>query len=87
MYDQLPDKTKMVNGKKVIEVHESYEGVSVLLDDGSREDGDVLIGCDGVHSFVRQNMWNQADTISPGLISISEKKSVQLTPSILPQHR
>lgn len=78
LYDQLPDKSKIVNGKKVVEVLESHDGVSVLLSDGSREEGDVLIGCDGVHSFVRQNMWDQADTVSPGLISISEKKSEKL---------
>ncbi|KAJ1337160.1 FAD dependent monooxygenase [Microdochium nivale] len=76
LYDQLPDKSKIVNGKKVVEVLESHDGVSVLLSDGSREEGDVLIGCDGVHSFVRQNMWDQADTVSPGLISISEKKTM-----------
>lgn len=33
-----------------------------------------MIGCDGIHSLVRQKMWDNADKVSPGLITIKERK-------------
>src|SRR5712671_5269369 len=33
------------------------EGVTVLFSDGSRERGDVLIGADGIHSVIREQLF------------------------------
>ena len=74
LYDQLPDKSKIRLGKKVIDIVETYDGVEVFSADGTSEKGDVVIGGDGVHSLVRQKMWENADRISPGLITVKERK-------------
>jgi salicylate hydroxylase len=46
-----PDAIRLNAG--VVSFEESPDGVSVLLHDGSRVEGDVLIGCDGIKSVVR----------------------------------
>ena len=40
-------------GRKVIKVEEGEEGVMVRCEDGREVEGDVLVGCDGIHSVVR----------------------------------
>lgn len=74
LYDRLPDKSRIQFSKKVVDIKEFYNGVKVTSSDGTVEQGDIVIGCDGIHSFVRQKMWDRADKISPGLISIKERK-------------
>lgn len=76
LYDNLPNKSRILLGKKVSDIKETYDGVEVLLADGTSEKGDIVIGCDGVHSLVRQKMWNNADKISPGLITVKERTSM-----------
>jgi 2-polyprenyl-6-methoxyphenol hydroxylase-like FAD-dependent oxidoreductase len=41
-------------GAAVTEVQNAADGVRVVLSDGSRVDGDLLIGADGIHSTVRR---------------------------------
>lgn len=73
LYGAIPDKSRILTGKRVSSVVETVDGVRVILKDGSFEEGDIAIGCDGAHSVVRDAMWNAADTVSPGLITRSEK--------------
>lgn len=47
------------------------------LADGKCHRGDILIGCDGVHSFVRSFMWAQANELHPGLIPASDHTAIQ----------
>lgn len=75
LYDGLPNKSRVLLDKKVVDIKEEYNGVEVLLSDGTSEKGDIVIGCDGVHSLVRQRMWENADRKSPGLITVKERKS------------
>lgn len=75
LYDGLPDKSRILMNKSVKSVQEDEEGVEVFCDDGTSERGDLVIGCDGVHSKVRQTMWENAAKLEPGLITASEKKS------------
>jgi 2-polyprenyl-6-methoxyphenol hydroxylase-like FAD-dependent oxidoreductase len=48
--------------------------VRVLLDDGTEEVGDLVVGADGVHSVVRALMWKKANETVPGYISAAEKR-------------
>lgn len=73
MYENLPDKSKVLGGKKVTKVIETQNGVRVTLADGSYEEGDVVVGCDGVRSMVREKIWEMADKLAPQLISDREK--------------
>lgn len=47
----------LVLGAKVASFEQSDQGVTLLLEDGRRFDGDLLVGADGVHSRVRQGLF------------------------------
>lgn len=63
----------MLTGKRVVDVTEDEEGVKVILQDGTCEEGDILLGCDGVHSTVRELMWSKANASIPNYIPAAEK--------------
>lgn len=73
LYTGLRDKSRVHTGKQVTSVLPTESGVSVTTADGARYDGDLVVGADGVHSFVRSEMWRIADLEHPGLISKKEK--------------
>jgi 2-polyprenyl-6-methoxyphenol hydroxylase-like FAD-dependent oxidoreductase len=73
LYDGLPDKS-FVHTKAIIEnVKQFPDRVEVCLADGTVETGDMVLGCDGVHSLIRSFMWDHATKTSPGLIQVKEK--------------
>lgn len=74
LYDNLPDKSKILTSKRVKGVIETNEGVRVDIQDGTFFDGDIVIGCDGVNSTVRDSMWEQANKKIPGFITAAEKR-------------
>jgi FAD-dependent urate hydroxylase len=45
---------RIEHGRRLVEAHETASGVRAVFADGSEATGDVLIGCDGVHSAVRR---------------------------------
>lgn len=45
---------------EVVGVEESADGVALLLADGSRADGDLVLGGDGIHSIVRDEALGQS---------------------------
>ena len=55
LYSKLPDReSRVLPNKKVIGVQQDDSSVTVTCADGSVFKGDVLVGCDGVHSAVRR---------------------------------
>lgn len=42
-------------------------------------DGDVVIGCDGIHSAVRELLWERAHRLCPGLITVGAKQRITVT--------
>ncbi|OJD31006.1 fad binding domain-containing protein [Diplodia corticola] len=79
LYDTLHDQSRIRFGARVVGVEETSAGVKAQLADGSSEAGDMVIGCDGVHSFVREAMWARANERVPGIISAAEKRSMQVS--------
>ncbi|KAI6087584.1 FAD binding domain protein [Hypoxylon rubiginosum] len=77
LYDGLPDKSRIRMGATVKDVKQTVDGVEVLLSDGSVEKGDIVLGCDGVYSRVRNFMWDHADAVSPGRVTGEEKAAMK----------
>ncbi|RYP52796.1 hypothetical protein DL769_010611 [Monosporascus sp. CRB-8-3] len=73
MYYSLPDKSTVRTACSVKEIKQFADGVEVKLSDGMIERGDIVLGCDGVHSSVRSMMWDYADKTSPGLITAKKR--------------
>lgn len=85
LYKHVPEKSKVLVGKKVVKVVHSDTGVRVITKDGEEFAGDVVVGVDGAHSIVRQEMWALADKLSPGMITEKEKEDSKLrsAPSLI----
>ncbi|KAI0841065.1 FAD/NAD(P)-binding domain-containing protein [Hypoxylon sp. FL0890] len=67
IYDGLSDsnKSRVLTNKKVIDISADESGVSVICKDGTKYDGSIVIGADGVHSIVRKRMRSLALKASP----------------------
>lgn len=81
LYEGLPDHSRVRLGAKVTDVYDGVDGVEARLADGTSENGDIIIGCDGVHSLIRETMWDQGNSSVPGLITVQEKKCISPLPS------
>jgi FAD dependent monooxygenase len=76
LFDNLPDQTKVRTSARVERIDQDDNGVKVWLTDGTYEEGDIVIGADGVHSLVRELMWDYAAKKDPSLIPDSDKKAL-----------
>ncbi|KAI4955882.1 hypothetical protein J4E91_000091 [Alternaria rosae] len=74
LYEGLPDKSKIHSSRRLERVEQTDTGVRVHLANGSTEEGDMVIGADGVHSHVRKLMWDHADKLEPGSIPETDKE-------------
>ena len=74
LYKHVPEKSKVLPGKRVVKVVHSDTGVRVITKDGEEFAGDIVVGVDGVHSTIRQEMWALADKLDPGFITDKEKQ-------------
>ena len=50
------DSERAKFNKKVSEIHQNDQGVTITFADGTTEHASALIACDGAHSIVRRNM-------------------------------
>lgn len=73
LYDNLPDQSKVRTNACVQRIEHTETGVRAHLADGTVEEGDIIIGADGVHSGVREKMWEYADKHEPGAIAATDK--------------
>jgi 2-polyprenyl-6-methoxyphenol hydroxylase-like FAD-dependent oxidoreductase len=72
LYNNIKDKTKILTNKRVENVEVTGTGVIAKTSDGSAYHGDILVGADGIHSTVRDEMWRIANKVSPGWIPSDE---------------
>ncbi|KAL1853095.1 hypothetical protein Daus18300_011923 [Diaporthe australafricana] len=72
LWRNLKHQDNVLVSKKVTKVELEPSRVKVQTSDGSSYYGDILVGADGVHSNVRNEMWRLADALEPGHIPASE---------------
>lgn len=73
LYKYIQEKDKVLVNKRVRSVAYEDSKPIVTCEDGSKYSGDILVGCDGVHSIVRREMWRITDKEEPGKIPGSDK--------------
>lgn len=78
LFDNIRDKSKVFTGKKVETVHTTDAGMVVTTSDKSSYRGDILVGADGIHSLVREEMWRIANEVLPGWIPFDEHRCKSL---------
>ncbi|CAK3773367.1 FAD binding domain [Lecanosticta acicola] len=74
--NSIHQKEKLLLNKRVKAVVHSETGVVVECEDGSSYDGDLVVGCDGVHSKVRQEMWRLAGENNPEHFTEKERSKM-----------
>lgn len=67
LYDNLKDKSKVHTCCEVVKVENLDSEVTVKTKDGSEFTGNIVVGADGVHSRIRQEMWRIAEAERPGI--------------------
>ncbi|RYP28807.1 hypothetical protein DL767_007025 [Monosporascus sp. MG133] len=77
LYSHIREKTKVIPGARIVSVSEDHQGVHVTTSDGRQFTGDILVGADGVRSFVRQEMWRLARLTVPGYFSDDEINNIK----------
>ena len=76
LYQSVPDKKCILTGKRVSRIDHNQDGIVVRCRDGTSYEGSVVVGADGVHSIVRQEMWRSMDVVRPGVTSQEEIHSL-----------
>lgn len=66
LYNGIPDKSKIQLSKRVFKVDHSDSGVVVHCQDGSKYEGDIVVGADGIHSIIRPLMLDHMESWNPG---------------------
>ena len=61
-------------GKRAVQIEMVKDGVQVKTNDGDVFTGDIVIGADGVHSFVREEMESLMKKDSPEKAEASKDK-------------
>ncbi|RYP02256.1 hypothetical protein DL764_005863 [Monosporascus ibericus] len=79
LYDKIQDKSKILTSERVMAVENNPESAVVTTKTGKEFTGDIVIGADGIHSKVRQEMWRDAQKKSPSWINPAEQQDVPCT--------
>ncbi|GAB1213226.1 hypothetical protein ATERTT37_002375 [Aspergillus terreus] len=74
LYNHLPDQSKVLEHHCVVDITEETDSMRVILSDGTEYVADLVVGADGVHSKMREIMWEKANATIPHFISAAEKR-------------
>ncbi|KAH7128858.1 hypothetical protein EDB81DRAFT_906532 [Dactylonectria macrodidyma] len=66
LYKNLKHKDRVLTKKRVSRLEPTKNGVQAYTQDGSMYEGDIVVGADGIHSAVRDEMWRLGKEQSPG---------------------
>lgn len=73
LFDRISDKSKILLAKRVSRIDHSHDCVSVQCRDGATYTGNVVVGADGVHSIVRNEMWRHMSVADPTSLKKNER--------------
>ncbi|KAK9776782.1 putative FAD-binding domain-containing protein [Seiridium cardinale] len=76
LYENLQHKERVTTNMKVSKVQQADGGIQVITKDGKVVKGTLVIGADGVHSHVRQQMIRMGDEQQPGYFPPGESDRV-----------
>ncbi|MEV7397067.1 NAD(P)/FAD-dependent oxidoreductase [Aeromicrobium sp. NPDC092404] len=68
LLDLIPTSSRS-SGRRVTRVDDTGTHVDVTFDDGSTHTADLVIGADGIHSVIRDQLWGRAPLRSHGLVA------------------
>ncbi|KAG9061278.1 hypothetical protein KI688_007616 [Linnemannia hyalina] len=71
LFKKIP-KEKLHMSKKIVTLDQDQDGVTVTFDDNTTARGDILVGADGAHSSVRQQLYKTLE--KDGLLPKSDTK-------------
>ncbi|KXT09203.1 hypothetical protein AC579_3514 [Pseudocercospora musae] len=69
----IKQQEKLLLNKRLASIDHSHAGVEVHCEDGTSYSGDIVVGCDGVNSKVRSEMWRIAAHEDPTYFTHEEK--------------
>lgn len=76
LYDHVRDKSRIRVNQRVNQVELLGDGVRVYTACGDSFEGSIVVGADGIHSTVREQMWGLANKLQPGYIPATVGDSV-----------
>ncbi|KOS47250.1 hypothetical protein ACN38_g1738 [Penicillium nordicum] len=79
LYEKIQDKSKVITSQRVQSIDNGTSSVTVTTTTGETYTGNIVVGADGIHSKVRQEMWKAAEKIDPTWIDPTEKSALPAT--------
>ncbi|KAL6914853.1 hypothetical protein FSST1_012613 [Fusarium sambucinum] len=77
LFDSLKYKDRVLTSKRVNVVEHADNHVTVHTKDGSKYTGDIVVGADGIHSTVRQEMWRIAHDAKSDIFQLDPLADLQ----------
>ncbi|GAB1205339.1 hypothetical protein APSETT445_004013 [Aspergillus pseudonomiae] len=69
LWNKLPDKSRVLAGKKVVKMQQTSTEATVHCLDGSTYTGDIVVGADGVHSIIHREMYRHMEMMQLGMVT------------------
>lgn len=73
LFEELANKTNIHTSCDIVNVEHTDQGVIAKARDGRVFTGSIVVGADGVHSRVRQEMWRMTEAEIPGFQGADEQ--------------
>ncbi|KAJ5356786.1 Monooxygenase FAD-binding [Penicillium concentricum] len=79
LYGKIQDKSKVITSQRVQSIENGTSSATVTTATGQTYTGNMVIGADGIHSKVRQEMWKAAGKVDPTWIDPKEESALPAT--------